>query len=145
MRRTRPKARTILDLLEEYEGQLTADFRRFYSLRLTDSVLTTDYDEVINLIQWLPAESAFVVSAQCKGDTKLARGLIGWSTTDDLILTLMNMTNYQTYVISASAGNKRAKPPTEIKNPRVQSQKPRRGSGGDASDFARALLAQQKG
>lgn len=144
MRRTPPKARMILDLLEQYEGPLTSDFRRFYHLRLTNSALEIEADEFIDLVQWLPSESAFVTSAQSKGDLSKARSLMGWTTQDDLMIALLNLINHQTYVIARVAGDKRAKPPKQIENPRT-SQVQKRGSGGDASAFARALLAQQKG
>lgn len=144
MRRTPLKARMILDLLEKYEGPLTADFRRFYSLRLTDAALDMSHDEFIDLAHWLPAESAFVVAAQCGGDLSRARGLMGWTHTDDMLVALLNIMQHQTYVIAAVAGDKKAKPPKAIDNPRSQAPNKHR-SGGDASAFARALLSQQKG
>lgn len=140
----RPKARMILDLLEKYESPLTADFRRFYSLRLTDAALTMDSDEFIDLAHWLPSESAFVVASQCNGDLRQARGILGWSQTDDLLVGLLNLVQHQTYVIAVVAGDKRAKPPKAIENPRSLAP-PKHRAGGDASAFARALLAQQKG
>lgn len=138
-----PKARMILELLEEYEPPLTADWQRFYHGRLTDAVLYLDNTEFVHMTNWLPADSAFVVCAQAKGDFSKARELMGWTNSDDLTVMLMNLIQHQTYVIAKVGGDKKSKPPKEIKNPRGLT--PSRGAGGDASAMARALMAQQKG
>lgn len=139
----RKKARAKRDLLEQYESPLTADFRRFYQLRLMDAVLGMDWDEFLALINWLPPESAFVACAQAKGDATQGRKLMGWTATEDLLQYLSNLVNYQTYAIRATAGDTKVKPPKPIENPRGQT--PSRGPGGDASAMARALMAQQRG
>ena len=94
------------------------------------------------MVNWLPAESAFVTCAQAKGDFAKARELMGWTNTDDLIISLMNLVQHQSYIIAKTSGAK-SKPPKMIQNPRGQA--PSRGPGGDASAMARALMAQQKG
>lgn len=138
-----PKARGMSDLLEVYEGPLTADFQRVYGLRLIQTVVTHELDELLSLITWLPSGCAYHATLESEGDLERARSLLGWTPLQDLTLGLANLVSHQTYVISQTNSSKRLKPPTPVPGPR--GTKPTTQTTRSATGIARAFLEAQKG
>jgi hypothetical protein len=133
----------LADLLEKFEGPLTADFQRHYTLRLESAVVERSEVEVLDLIYWLPQASAFAAVIAANGDRKKARGLIDWDIQSDLMLNLLNTVRHQSYVIAQSSSPKKVAVPKSIPNPRSGSAKP--GGRQDANSMAKVLLQSQKG
>jgi hypothetical protein len=131
-----PKASAIASLLEEYEGPLTADFQRFYTLRLADTVVSREHQEVLDLIRWMPPGSAFQAAREAKGEDDRALQIFHWTIAEDLLTTLL----VQTQVLIHAHSSKKVTFPPLPKNPR--DTKTRR-KGGDAAAMARQFLAAQ--
>ncbi len=129
--------KVLSQLLTEYEGPLTADFQRVYSLRLIDAVWSRTWDELLDLIRWLPSGSAFVSARE--GNP----GLFSWTATDDLLLGLINLVQHNTYVTAQTQSTKKIKAPKPIPGPRGDSKSS--GEKQDANAIAKALLDAQKG
>lgn len=138
-----PKARSLLDLLSSFESPLTADFQRVYSLRLVDVVTTRDENEILSLVEWLPAGSALHASIEAKGNETKAHQLFGWDVNSDLQLGVANLVQNMSYILHQANSQKRVTPPEPISGPR-DADKRKRGSN-DAGGMARALLQAQKG
>lgn len=139
--RTRPKARSLIELLEEHEGPLTADFQREYGLRLQDAVVERSESEIFDLVTWMGKGSALQASIESKGDLKKARTLFGWDMIEELLLGLTNISTHQTYVLQQVNSQKRIQQPKSIPSPR--GSKPASNSSSNATGIARALLASQ--
>lgn len=138
----RPKARFVADELELYEGELTADFQRVYALRLIDAVIERDPQELLDLIRWLPPDSAFLAAKQSNSSTQ-AQQLFQWSTQQDLLLKQVNLTQELIWVLAQVNSKKKIARPEPISGPHG-SPETKKVSGGDANAFARMLLAQAK-
>lgn len=131
------KARALSDILETGEGALTADFQRVYGLRLIDAVVSRTWDELLDLIRWLPPGSAF----QANREGKLE--LFYWTPTEDLLLGIANLITHNTYVTAQVQTPKKLKAPKPIPGPRGDTK-----SSGDKQDMnaiAKMFLDSQKG
>lgn len=128
------------DVLEEFEGPLTADFQRHYGIRLLTAVREREFAELLDLVLWLPRDSAFRASVEAKGDETKARQVFGWNAVEDILLGIANMTSHQTYVLQQVNSQRRVQQPKPIVGPR--GLKPA-NSGSNATGIARALLAAQ--
>lgn len=129
--------KVLSQLLTEYEGPLTADFQRVYNLRLIDAVKSRTWDELLDLIRWLPTGSAFISAKEDKP------GLFNWTATDDLLLGLVNLVQHNTYVTAQVQSTKKIRAPKPIPGPRGDSKSS--GEKQDANAIAKALLDAQKG
>lgn len=136
-----PKAREICDLLDEHEGPLTADFQRVYGLRLRDAVVDRDEDEILDLILWLPAGSAFRAAYGTVDQTK-AMSDYQWQNQEELLLSIANLISVQTHTLRQVNSERRVKPPDLVKSPREakKARKPNTLMG-----MVGALQAAQKG
>lgn len=120
---------------------MTADFQRVYGLRLMDAVRSRTWDELLDLITWLPNGSAFQASQEAKGDTKKARALFDWTPTEDILLGIANLVLHNTYVTAQVQSPKKLKVPKPIPSPRGDTK-----SSGDKQDMnaiARGFLNAQ--
>lgn len=135
------KARILADLLERYEGPLTADFQRVYGLRLVDAVTDRTEEEILDLVFWLPDGSATMAMKEAGLVKDKARKHFGWTITQELNLALVNLTSYQTYAIAQGQSPRKIPVPKTIPGP--SGEKPKKGQ--DASAIAHRLLAAQKG
>lgn len=131
----RPKVRTVVDELAQFEGALTADFQRVYGLRLIDCVLSRTPQEVLDLISWLPSDSVYKTS-------KFNR-TYEWGTDQELLLAQANLMRELIWVHAQSNSKKRIPRPEPISGPHEPSG-PKKTGGGDATAFAQALMAQAK-
>lgn len=137
-----PKARLILQLLEDYESPLTADFQSVYHLRLIEAVIERTEQEVFDLILWLPQGSAFRAAHEAQGDDKKMRELYGWTLEHDLMVGNLNALREQTWVLVAAHSSKSKPPrPDPILTPR---DAPKKAARGDATAIAMGLLALQR-
>lgn len=125
------------DLLSAYEGPLTADFQRVYGLRLIDAVRSRTWDELLDLVQWLPPGSALHSAREGKP------GLFAWTHTDDLILGVANLLMHNTYATIQVQSPKKIKAPKPIPGPRGDTKSS--GDKQDANAIARAFLDAQGG
>jgi hypothetical protein len=129
---------TVLsEFLEQYEGPLTADFQRVYNLRLIDAVRSRTWDELLDLIKWLPPGSAMHSAREGKP------ALFNWTTTEDLLLGIANLVLHNTYTTAQVQSNKKLKVPKPIPSPRGDTKSS--GDKQDANAIARGLLNAQKG
>jgi len=131
------KAKALSDLLEDYEGPLTADFQRVYGLRLESAVQERSFDELLDLIKWLPPGSAFQASREGKPE------LYAWTQNEDLLLALANLLMFNTHTTAQVASSKPLRAPKIIPSPRGDTK-----SSGDKQDLnaiARGFLNAQKG
>jgi hypothetical protein len=110
---------------------------------LLEAVDSRTEDEFLDLITWLPKDSAWLALAEAKGDLKRAQSLYGWSTDQELTLGLLNLIQHQTYVIQQVQTPKKVQPAKEIKGPR--SKTPRMPKAMDANAIARGFMNAQKG
>lgn len=117
---------------------MTADFQRTYGLRLIDAVESRTDTELLDLILWIGPDTSFAAARQ---DSKNQYAINQWSSTDDLLLTIVNLIQHQTYVLNQVNNPKTQKIPDEVVGPR--GKKPAKKSN-DANDTARALLRAQK-
>lgn len=116
---------------------MTADFQRVYGLRLIDAVRSRTWDELLDLIQWLPPGSALSSAREGKP------GLFAWTHTDDLILGVANLLMHNTYATIQVQSRKQLKAPKPIPGPRGDTKSS--GDKQDANAIARALLDAQEG
>lgn len=131
------KVKALSDLVEEYEGPLTADFQRVYNLRLIDAVRTRTWDELLDLIKWLPPGSAMSSAREGKP------GLFSWTPTHDLLLGIANLVLHNTYTTAQVQSSRKLPVPKPISSPRGDTK-----SSGDKQDMnaiARGFLDTQKG
>lgn len=129
--------KALSDLLEEFEGPLTADFQRVYGLRLESAVRSRSWDELLDLIKWLPPGSA--MHAAKDGNP----GLFTWTPAEDLLLGIANLVLHNTYTTAQVQSVKKLKVPKPISSPRGDTK-----SSGDKQDMnaiARGFLSAQKG
>ena len=129
--------KALSDLLEEYEGPLTADFQRVYGLRLVSAVRSRSLDELLDLIRWLPPGSALHSAREGKP------GLFMWTPSEDLLLGIANLVLHNTYTTAQVQSPRKLKAPKSIPSPRGESKS--NGDKQDANAIARALLEAQKG
>ena len=106
-----------------------------------DAIREREFSELLDLVLWLPKESAFRASVEAKGDEAKARKVFGWNAVEDLLLGIANMTSHQTYVLQQVNSQKRVQQPKPIAGPR--GLKPNAAPGTSATGMARALLAAQ--
>lgn len=128
--------KALSDLLDEYEGPLTADFQRVYGLRLIDAVRLRTWDELLDLIKWLPPGSAMHSAREGKP------GLFQWTATQDLLLGIANLVLHNTYTTAQVQSPKKLKVPKPIPSPHGTKSS---GDNQDANAIARGLLNAQKG
>ena len=129
--------KVLSDLLEEYEGPLTADFQRTYNLRLIDAVRSRTWDELLDLIKWLPPGSAMHSAREGKP------GLFTWTPTEDLLLGIANLVLHNTYTSAQVQSARKLPVPKPIPSPHGDTK-----SSGDKQDMnaiARGFLNAQKG
>jgi hypothetical protein len=127
----------LSDLLDEYEGPLTADFQRTYNLRLIDAVRSRTWDELLDLIKWLPPGSA--LNSAREGNP----GLFAWTPTHDLLLGIANLLQVNTHATVQVQHTRKVPVPKPIPSPRGDTK-----SSGDKQDMnaiARGFLDAQKG
>lgn len=129
--------KALTELLAEYEGPLTADFQRVYNLRLIEAVRSRTWDELVDLIQWLPPGSAY----QASREGNLA--LFSWTAVEDLLLGVANLLQHNTFVTAQVQSTKKIKSPKPISGPR--GDKKSSGATQDANAIAKAFLDAQKG
>jgi hypothetical protein len=129
--------KALSDLLEEYEGPLTADFQRVYNLRLIDAVRSRTWDELLDLIRWLPPGSAMHSARQGKP------GLFTWTATEDLLLGIANLVLHNTYTTAQVQSAKKLPVPKTIPSPHGDTKSS--GDKQDANAIARGFLNAQKG
>lgn len=134
----RRKAREILSALRVGEGALTADFQREYHMRLVDAVNTLPDDELLNLINWLRADSAYMTLRRANNDALKARSLMGWDVNTDVLFQILNLSQHQIYMTAQAASSKKLAPPEPLKHPLAEKS---RSGNGDASAFAKSFLA----
>lgn len=132
---------SLLRVIERHEGPLSADFRRFYGLRLRSEVLEAEYGELVDLINWLPEESAFRSVIASDGDHTQGLRLLGWTHSDDLALAQIEALRNVAYVVEAVNSTRKVKPPEPLENPRHPKAAPKKAS---ASSMAKAMLRQLK-
>lgn len=103
----------LAEVIDRHGGELVADFRRFYGINLGD-ILSDDSDlspgYVLQLIEYLPADSAFV-AANLGGREKV------WSINDHLLATNIDAVNTLTHVMIAAHSGKKFKPPEPMWRP----------------------------
>lgn len=116
---------------------MTADFQRVYGLRLISAVKGRTFDELADLIKWLPSGSAFH-AAQASNPK-----LFGWSATEDMLLGIMNLIVHQTYVIAQVQSPKKIPVPKSIVGPRGDQKAS--ADKQDMNTIARGFLDAQKG
>jgi len=134
----------LLRELDRHEAVLVADFRRFYGVRLRDEVHSADWDELLNLVLWLPPESGYAISKQAK-DEQEARSFLGWSSTDDLLWRLDQRLTVLTNVLISANSEKRNPEHLEVlQHPLDHSEKPEKGKKESAGGMARAMIAEFK-
>lgn len=129
--------KALSDLLFEFEGPLTADFQRVYGLRLIDAVWSRSWDELLDLIRWLPPGSAMHSVREGKP------GLFNWTATEDLLLGIANLVLHNTYTVAQVQSPKKLKIPKPIPSPRGDTKSS--GDNRDANAIARGFLNAQKG
>lgn len=113
-----------------------------YALRLIDVVVERDPQEVLDLIRWLPPDSAFLAAKRATTPTQ-AQQLFQWSTQQDLLLKQVNLTQELIWVLAQVNSKKKIAEPKPISGPHG-SPETNKVSGGDATAFAHALLAKAK-
>jgi hypothetical protein len=141
-----PKAaREVISSLR-FSGALTADFRRFYSARLSDELERGDYGELLDLINWLPADSAYMTIRRLRDDVKKARMLMGWTIRDDMLWELLNRTSTHIFVTSQLFAERKKEPPPDMDNPTADEskKKPPKRRVGSATAIARAFMVGQE-
>lgn len=116
---------------------MTADFQRVYGLRLIDAVQSRTWDELLDLIQWLPPGNALNAARAGKPE------LFAWTHTDDLILGVANLLIHNTHATIQVQTPKKLKAPKPIPGPRGDTKSS--GDKQDATAIARALLDAQEG
>jgi hypothetical protein len=129
--------KVLSDLLDEYEGPLTADFQRVYNLRLIDAVRSRTWDELLDLVKWLPPGSA--MHSAREGNP----GLFTWTPAEDILLGIANLIQVNTHATIQVQSRKTIKGPKPIPSPRGDTK-----SSGDKQDMnaiARGFLNAQKG
>lgn len=129
--------KALSELIEEYEGPLTADFQRVYGLRLIDAVASRSWDELLDLIRWLPPGSAMHSAREGQP------GLFTWTPTQDLLLGIANLVLHNTYTTAQVQSPKKLPVPKPIPSPRGDTKSS--GDKQDANAIARAFLNSQKG
>lgn len=113
-------------------------------MSLYTALESIDYDELLEMIRWLPRDSAMFAVQQAGGSIAKAQELFGWNTIEDLMLGQINLTQHLIYVIKQVNSQKKVQPPESVSGPRGQA--PNKSKGQDANTMARALLqAQRKG
>lgn len=116
---------------------MTADFQRVYGLRLIDAVRLRTFDELLDLIKWLPPGSALHSAREGKP------GLFSWTPNEDLLLGVANLLMHNTYATIQVNSPKKIKAPKPIPGPRGDMKSS--GDKQDANVIARAFLDAQKG
>ena len=129
--------KALSDLLDEYEGPLTADFQRVYGLRLIDAVRFRTWDELLDLIKWLPPGSA-IESAREGNDS-----IFMWTATEDFLLGIANLVLFNTYTTAQVQSPRKLKVPKPIPSPRGDTKSS--GNRQDMNAIARGFLNAQKG
>ena len=127
----------LSDLLDEYEGPLTADFQRTYNLRLIDAVRSRTWDELLDLIKWLPPGSALNSAREGKP------GLFDWTPTQDLLLGIANLIQVNTHATAQVQSTRKLPVPKPIPSPRGDTKSS--GNNQDMNAIARGFLNAQKG
>lgn len=118
---------------------MTADFQRVYGVRLVDAVENREVQEIIDLITWLPPDSALKASVRAKGDPTKALSLFQWGAPEVLMLAQVNLLREVVWVTAQVNSKKNITRPEPISGP---DDKPNTGgSRGDANSMARALLS----
>lgn len=128
----------ILEFLTEHESALTYDFQSVHHCRLSDTVLTRTSAELLDLVMWLPDDSAFRASLEAKGDTSKALHLHGWGARMELLLATVNVLLDQTYVLVQANSKGKIPPPEHVAGPRTE-KKPKKKSS-DANSIAFAMM-----
>lgn len=95
---------------------MTADFQRVYGLRLRGVLETYPEDEILDLVLWLPSDSAFRVSLRTR-DPQKAQALLGWDVNSDLMLLLANLLQANTHATVQVASTKKVTAPKPIPHP----------------------------
>lgn len=131
----------MLSLVTKHESPLTADFPRFYGQRLLTALTELPHGELLDMIQWLPGESAFHASVRANGDVEHARAMFGWTNQEELLLGLFNRLSENTWVTAQVSSKKKIPRPKMAESPGSSSRR----KEGSASMVARSLLDQQKG
>lgn len=129
--------KVLSQLVEEFEGPLTADFQRVYGLRLIDAVASRSWDELLDLIRWLPPGSAMHSAREGKP------GLFTWTPAEDLLLGIANLVLHNTYTTAQVQSQKKLPVPKTIPSPRGDTKSS--GDKQDANAIARGFLNAQKG
>lgn len=112
-----------------------------YTLRLSDAVRDRTFDEVWDLIMWLPRGSAFRSAFAAGGNPDGARELFGWTTQDEIGLALVNLSQEQSWILAQSHSKTKIPRPVPLTGPGSPAKKPDRKY--DATAMARSLLSQQ--
>lgn len=94
--------------------------------------------ELLDLIQWLGPGSAFVAS---RSNSVNPLALNRWTHIEDLLLSLVNLTQHQTYVLRQINNKKKESVPEPVLGPRGKTPTKKRN---DADSMARAQLAALK-
>ena len=114
-----------------------------YTLRLSDAVRDRTFDELWDLIIWLPQGSAFAATFQAEGDTARARKLYGWSAQEEIGLNLLNLVQEQSWILAQSHSKTKIPIPQPVQGPHpVPVRKP--DPKNNASAVARSLLDLQE-
>jgi hypothetical protein len=95
-------------------------------------------DELLNLIQWLGPGTAFM-SAKTNDRDPLAMNR--WGHLEEMMLTLINLVQHQTYTLRQINNQKKEQVPEPIPGPRGKTPAKKRN---DADNMARAQLAALK-
>lgn len=112
-----------------------------YTLRLSDAVRDRTFDEVWDLVMWLPRGSAFRSAFAAGNSLDRARELFGWTTQDEIGLALVNLAQEQSWILAQSHSTTKIPRPKPIPGPGSPTGKPDRKY--DATAMARSLLSQQ--
>jgi hypothetical protein len=107
-------------------------------MRLVDAVNTLPDDELLNLINWLRADSAYMTLRRANNDALKARSLMGWDVNTDVLFQILNLSQHQIYMTAQAASSKKLAPPEPLKHPLAEKS---RSGNGDASAFAKSFLA----
>lgn len=107
----------LAELIDQFGGELAADFRRYYSIDIRELVsgptdLTPGY--VLQLITGLPEDSVFVAASQ--GGPQFRH----WGVEEHLLANLFDAVQTLTYVTIAANSKKKPKPPEALERPKAQ-------------------------
>ncbi len=128
MGRRPPGIAGLWRLIREEFAPLEADFARYYHLELAELVFGPNrrvpLRRIHNLINHLPADSAFVRSAASRLQAKPAP----WTTTDYLLAMVAELTDGTNRLLEAAFGKKGSKPHRPLRIPRpgdLDAERPR--------------------